>query len=648
MLIGKEILDLDWNTYSLEITGFEKDPSDWSMVNRQDGGNVYVTYVLSDGTNSYEFEWSYFTRKFYTDKNEWYSGANFPTPVRIPCSDEVNPTEARNTVQAMVDAIVANAVIPAGADADTIYAALVAAVAEFDTTLYEIEFHIAEAEAAVANGGEFSVAVHHISKDDYIANGKVVIAGTEPETGFDANPENIGILYEDAATGIQISQLIDIGDGDTEIQASGDGTHGGHESKVVRTKYGTFVVYVTADPSHTGDNTNVFSFFKITATGGELIYQDSFEHSNGSCVPNILPGENGMLYIVLFNGDARLTVYTYDAKVGGTPTKDVQYGTFDYSNQWVHGYGYSQPVIDNENGKIYAIFNGGDVGGYVNDGGLVEQGYIAWFVYDIATGTWDPECYTVTLDWRVCYDHAYPDGNGGMFMVAQRDVLWANLYPYLGVNGAGAGYAWDALYLIHVPDVYKEECKITTIYEPAYSTTDSGVQKEEAKHYATGATLVDSEGNLHVVYSVEKSKKYTINYAVYDSELNEIRNAPITLSQSKNKFLIAMGEGADGSVYIFGINRHTSSRYIDSALEIWKVADDFSSITCVCKGQKLLVADETDDTNAITLEKSGSSTKMITTSFRNASDIDGVIGIVIDETDGTDMYNYYYFAVKLP
>ena len=143
----------------------------------------------------------------------------------------------------------------------------------------------------------------------------------------DPTPENIGTVYSDETIGLMISEAMKVDDNGETVKIAGTGIHGGHEVKVARTRYGTFAIFVSGDNAQEGRTNDEMSFFEITANGTRRIFKDDFDHSNGSCVPNILQGENGILYIILMNEDwskssARLTVYTYDAKTD-TYTKDM-------------------------------------------------------------------------------------------------------------------------------------------------------------------------------------------------------------------------------------------------------------------------------------------------------------------------------------
>ena len=276
------------------------------------------------------------------------------------------------------------------------------------------------------------------------------------------------------------------------------------------------------------------------------------------------------------------------------------------------------------------IYNGGDV-----------PGYVAWFVYDIATGTWENDCYTIQLDWRICYANAYPDGKGGFMFIEQRDATVAALRELLGVDfRVQSGYLWDALVLIHIPDIHKEEFTMKDIYVPEYSTTEERVVHCSAKHYAAGSSLLDSEGNLHIIYARFFGTKGDYYYTVFDKNLNRVHESVLKLTSNKKSYATAMAEGPDGSVYILAVNTQGSIK--GTQLEIWKVGDDLKTLTKVCAPQEVTIKGAEGD------EAMLPHNNIIVGNIRNGSDSDGYVPVVLNVPDGKGTYDYYYFSVKLP
>ncbi len=482
----------------------------------------------------------------------------------------------------------------------------------------------------------------------------------------DPNPDNIGILYEDTATGLKISEVINVDDDltnpgtTTQVNATGAGVHGWHETRVVRNENGTYVAYITDsrpdDKEYPLGNTytwDKFSVMKITSEGSKLIYEDWFPHALGSCTPNVLSGDNGMIYVTIIaeDKDAYLGSYNgngFDREATWLNIYEIDTNTdtciaeseaiIDFEVIGVSGYGYSQPVLDRVNGKIYGVFNGGLV-----------PGYIAWYVYDIATHTWDTECYTIEVPWRVGYLNAYADGMGGIFFIAQRIPSSQKLGELLGVEFAIEHYVWDALYLIEIPDVTKEEYNIKTIYEPQYSTTEPGVKNEGTANYGTGGSLLASDGKLHLFYSNTLSAKTTTYYCIIDvlNNYEIIRNEEIRLQSKfdarKNSYQIGLAENTNGDIFIFAVHSYMTTK--TAQLEIWQSTDGGMNFTQLCKPVELKIKGSAEGEGVLT-----PSNRFCVGNRRNYSIRDNIVPVVVSEVcaDDSNFYDYLYYSVELP
>jgi len=445
---------------------------------------------------------------------------------------------------------------------------------------------------------------------------------------FDPTPDNIGSQYFDESTGIKISESIHFADeAGNPYYSTSTGTHGGHESKVVRTPYGTFAVYLTGErQDETFDFTwDQFKVFKITSEGVNVIFEGEYPHSNGSCLPNIFAGDPGKLYVTVISCDnvkyysdnlregAWLDVYEIDTASGRFEKYSANP---DFEIMMVHGYGYSQPIPDIKNGKIYALYTGGGI-----------PGYLAWFVYDIDTQTWNTECFTVETDFRLAYFHMFADGNGGFYGIGMRDVLCQDLGEYLGVNFKSTGYAGDALYLFSIKDVTKEEYDIQTIKEAVYEQSD----EESDVQGIGGFAYRDNVNNLHVLYFHKILGDISRYHAVFDSNLNLIMNDSIAFTDQKhNDYSFTMTQAPDGSYYIFAVNSYMSIR--EAKVEIWKSFDGIEYKKILSNIPLMRDADNIFNPQL----------KFITTSPRNNSTMDGTVGFIVFDS----AFNYYYFAVE--
>ena len=479
--------------------------------------------------------------------------------------------------------------------------------------------------------------------------------------------DSVGILYEDAATGLKISKakLIAGSDGIGILGESGIGTHGAHENKILRTDTGVYAVYVVDvydKPDGYTDASDIFHVVKITNDGAKILMTSECPRAWGSCLPNIMAGRDGSIYVsVLANlyEVAWLNMFKIDERteqvVSGADGENHHEIPFKIRGGTTHGYGYSMPILDLESGKIYGFYNAGDI-----------PGYIAWFIYDMDTDTWDTTCHSVEIEYRLGYICAYPDGNGGFRFFGQRDVFGAAKSGYIGLNNhlgvadivkSNAGYVFDAIYYFHVPDATKDECTYQTLYEPDYRAIYAAKVKANpriqtisyvgASYYGEGGvTYRDLGGNVHIIYT--KTEDSSKNHAIYDKDGNKIFDEKLTLSGGKkDSYTFAMAQGKSGKYYILVWNTTGSSKMKYANLEILS-SDDGKTFKSEVATMEVLT------TEGSFTEKNPFGTKLVMASPRNGSVADGTLNLLLFQSSdritehGETASNYYYMTVELP
>ena len=518
------------------------------------------------------------------------------------------------------------------------------------------------------------------------------------------NYNNAGVTFTEE---VKISEAVVMTDGTSNNQftVTAFGAHGWHESRVLRTKYGTYIVFVQDEmlqeyhpfPSGNGNYYIIngkFMLVKVTDNGFTKILEGTYPQHMGSCTPNVLAGEDGMIYVTAISDDketywyssyaregAFLQVYEYNEITGDVYTSGPTVTNFKLPGK--SGYGYYQPIVDTKNGKIYAIFAGGH-----------SEGYISWFIYDIATHSWDGTNRVVqTLD-RSSYYHAYADGKGGIFFIAQSNPLASSVQARYQAQGhtnvrfaQTSGYIFHALNLFSIPDMTKEEINTTIIYEPNYADdrefpVDRNGYKSPAGacHYTGGNSYLASNGYLYVIYVTSTSKSGSVyRYAVYDtntSELKRIKTGTLSLatipSSSSYEFVIA--ENSNDEIYVLAIN----TKPTDATLEIYKV--DFNGTANTLKFNSV-IKKSNGGKGSVTINYKGTTdaikhSRLAFTSTRNGSIQDNIVGIVsyTGENNGKrgttfssdPIYNqiddskdyapimggatkqFYYYAIELP
>ena len=467
---------------------------------------------------------------------------------------------------------------------------------------------------------------------------------------------------------VSYATVLNSGDAKNQFTATGIGVHGWHETRVVRTEYGTYVVFAqderlgdsyeaySSTPENPTWNTEVIGKFylvKITSDGFKKVLEGEFPVHAGSCAPNVLAGNDGMLYVTTFSDDkdtyygsldrtqnppftkegAFLTVYEFDTKTDTLIHSEHE--VLEFKKIGVHGYGYYQPILDRENGKIYALFTGG-----------LCPGYFSWFIYDLETHKWEPTNYLVETTYRCSYFHAYADGKGGIFFVAQANPHTEEIEKHYNneIKFMSTGYVFDSLYLYRIPSMYEEEYVEDGLYVPDYrdrkTFPDNGglIQPAHAAHYTGGVSYIDSQGYLYVFYEYANPKKSSYMYVVYDTnkldadgKFVKVRNNKDISFKTKSNcaYQFAMTETMDGELYLIAID--TTPK--EAELEIYKIDISQGNIlTSVLK-------DKDGKAASVKIPYKDSKTyvnhaRLAFTTTRNYSIQDNVLGILTHEDGG--------------
>lgn len=416
--------------------------------------------------------------------------------------------------------------------------------------------------------------------------------------------------------------------------------HSNHETRMVRTPYGTFAVVPTWANGNTwgtigGARATVYRVYD-DGTYKSLFEFDFAYHSSK---PNIMYAADGLVYVVC--GDDQTSsnsiyVAYFDPaspKSDGTYTVTSGRTSKAYSGGAAPGgYGYTQPILDDTNGKIYLMACGGSN----------SAGYLSWFIYDCATHKWEANGYTSVLNgtFRHCYLYAYSDGADGIYVIGGRDVLLAAI----GLGGAisNVDYAWDEVNIIHFPNMHSTNYTFTHVTEADYSQTDRKMYPA-SNNSTAGDAFLTSDGYLHVIAN-EQMHDNTNNgtyeflwHAVYDvkapgAEPTLVYRKPVTLLNSANLYAAKFVEGADGTLYLIAIPKKMAPR-----AEIWKASGEYG------ENLELMAVRNFSDTSHYC------TAGIVATNNRNGSINDGTVNVMYPTNKG-DWTNYFYkfFTVTLP
>ncbi len=369
----------------------------------------------------------------------------------------------------------------------------------------------------------------------------------------------------------------------------GNGTHSGHQTRIVHTSHGDYAAYLSNEIySKDGGNSyfNELSIVKIQDGKQKLLFQDYVSYDSSSISIFADKDENVYAATLVSNKwgsqyGANVAIWAVDTE---TDEVNGHIANIPFAKAAKGGYGYAQPVINDQTGKIYALFSGGD---YPN------AGVIAWFTFDLATQQWDSTCHYIDIDARHCYHHAFASGSG-ICLVTQRDVLATNYgYPEVTRGGGNtwwpADYVWDQEDLYMITDMTADNAfSSVPVAEADYSnlsknSTSYTIEERQTRLYPANKvydTYLDGS-ELHVVGDTRwytgaydrKNREGHIWHRVFDvsnpSNVKLLQDNELTvfegyetspkegyfISNSYSPWLI---RGADGTFYIAGMRSDNS------------------------------------------------------------------------------------------
>ncbi|MBE6569145.1 MAG: hypothetical protein E7658_02865 [Ruminococcaceae bacterium] len=301
--------------------------------------------------------------------------------------------------------------------------------------------------------------------------------------------------------------------------------HGGQQMRVVHTERGTYTAFCKEPGEYNG--TAEYYVAKVDKDNNVfLLYYGTYTCDHSTILVNI--GQD-------INGDIVVTV--------GSP-KELDVCVFDHETDEMAKYSavpefmsgsqpaYSQPLFDFVNRKIYMFYCGTDFAG----NGLQE-----WFTFDMETMTWDPQSRFVWIyGGRHCYLYPFPDGNGGAYILGQRDLfLKEPQADKLNIDKEQRIYLFDQLDLYHIPDLTSSENVTCVSVQEVYDERGAEGIWSGAGNNMTGDVFVDAAGKMHITYMYglydysgnhpDLDGDFQYRHAIYDG-MECIFNEKITFS----------------------------------------------------------------------------------------------------------------------
>ncbi len=337
-----------------------------------------------------------------------------------------------------------------------------------------------------------------------------------------------------------------------------NGIHSGHQTRICRSAYGTYLALVT----NQGGGMNELSIVKKEGEASfQTIYKTQFPMDTSSA--NVLCDGDGHVWVFVipvdktFHGDherAWLAAYHIEPK---TDVVTEYKRVIDFAFPSPHGYGYSQPMYEPVHNKVLAIFSGGD-----------KPGHLSWFTFDITTRTWDDQNLWIETDYRYCYHYLYPNGKGGFYLVTERDIQKESAgFPEI----THANYSWDALELFEVFDILHPEHAHVSVQPVPEEKIGQNLYPVVANN-SEGDVFLDKNGILHVIYAIRYYRLpsgKTMEKELWHKAFRGLECVYEGKMEYQGECSGRMHQGKDGRHYIYAV-RSGGPR---SGVEIWRALD---------------------------------------------------------------------------
>ncbi|MBR5453283.1 MAG: hypothetical protein IKV54_04310 [Clostridia bacterium] len=342
--------------------------------------------------------------------------------------------------------------------------------------------------------------------------------------------------------------------------------HGGQQMRVCHTDRGTYTAFCV---DFGGDRTGSIQKFYVTKIDLDrkvsIVYYGEFGSDGNEVLVNIAQDTNGDI-IVSATSPYHLGIYVID-KENDEAKEYVAWPEFTGYKNGYNSNGYSQTMFDFENRKIYAFFNGGREGRYCFE----------WFIFDLEEMSWSngtdtPEggshmSYFANLEGvgRHCYLYPFPDGNGGAYIVSERDI-YSDDCKYVEKDmepiedWGSSKFLWDQLDLFHIPDLTStENITIETVHRAYVEGGKDGIWSTIA-NANQGDVFVDSNGYMHITYMYtlfrflgsdpEFDPKTHYRHAIYDGT-ECIFNEELTLPEKgSTSYRPMVRQSPDGKLHL--------------------------------------------------------------------------------------------------
>lgn len=253
----------------------------------------------------------------------------------------------------------------------------------------------------------------------------------------------------------------------TDQAATGDGGNswGGHQCRIVRTRDGVFTAF-------TVPGRDELSREWCLAWRGDAVWKLVARGPSGREPVNLLASPDGTLHIIGWpGGKAR----HWSGRPSGAKIvlqESEAPGLSD--SHWPYG---SAGI--NAHGRLCVVSSEGE-----------KPGVLRWSTLDPANNTWSSGF--IETDYRHCYTYVFPDANGGLSLVSNRDVKWETL-GYKIPKDAFA-YVFNSFGYWHTPDLAQSiPVKLASFEESPTKDEPMVICNAQSDAY------MDTKGHIHIL-----------------------------------------------------------------------------------------------------------------------------------------------------
>ncbi|MBQ3791488.1 MAG: hypothetical protein II797_00105 [Clostridia bacterium] len=278
-----------------------------------------------------------------------------------------------------------------------------------------------------------------------------------PTAAFAGDEESSGPVVSEAIDALKLAGT----------QMGGPSAHGNNQTRIVTTSTASYLGVLTGQTEDQFGLHYSAAMIRVKPNGECTLLKEVIVDGTSTTATIMADkDENVWLYSGWDTGGGHFQTNLWCYRVATDTVEEYLYDNFISRG---NGWGYSVACMDQGMNKIYAIAGGGDA----------PSGYFAWGEFDIATCQWS-RMLSKKVSCRYCYHYAYPDGNGGFFVVDERDItVYASFTDIEGMRVSealqtyhsrsfDANYMWDDPTLIHVPDVTKSEVVLYQLEPDGY------------------------------------------------------------------------------------------------------------------------------------------------------------------------------------